>query len=91
HAITNIAPGVNGTDAVDVNQLNSAVQAAGAGWGVSAQGANATTVSSASPTGSTVDLNNTDGNIVVSKSKTSNNVSFNLAPSVNVANSLTVG
>ncbi|WP_198158925.1 hypothetical protein, partial [Ralstonia sp. NT80] len=42
-------------------------------------------------TGSTVDLKNTDGNIVVSKSSTSNNVSFNLANNVNVAGSVTVG
>ncbi|MCC8397493.1 YadA-like family protein [Paraburkholderia sp. MMS20-SJTR3] len=90
-AVTNIAPGVNGTDAVDVNQLNAVAKAAGAGWGISAQHANATTVSAVSPTGANVDLTNTDGNIVVSKTAASNDVTFGLAPTVNVANAVNVG
>ncbi|MCK8653411.1 YadA-like family protein, partial [Ralstonia insidiosa] len=76
---------------VNVSQLNAVNATAGAGWNVSAQGANATNVGPNSATGSTVDLKNTDGNIVVSKSSTSNNVTFNLANNVNVAGSVTVG
>ncbi|KAF1036133.1 MAG: Autotransporter adhesin UpaG [Burkholderia lata] len=91
NTITNVAAGVSGTDAVNVNQLNTVSAAANAGWDVSAQGANATNVGPNSTTGTKVDLNNTDGNIVVSKTATSNDVTFNLSNDVNVANSVTVG
>ncbi|MFX6182823.1 hypothetical protein ABTF56_21125, partial [Acinetobacter baumannii] len=33
-AVTNIAPGVNGTDAVDMNQLNAVSAVANKGWNV---------------------------------------------------------
>ena len=52
---------------------------------LTAQGANGSTVGA----GSTVDLNNTDGNIVVSKESSNNNVTFNLAKDLK-ADSLTI-
>ena len=52
---------------------------------LTAQGANGSTVGD----GSTVDLNNTDGNIVVSKESSNNNVTFNLAKDLK-ADSLTI-
>ena len=52
---------------------------------LTAQGANGSTVGD----GSTVDLNNTDGNIVVSKTASDNNVTFNLAKDLK-ADSLTI-
>ncbi|WP_157078799.1 hypothetical protein, partial [Ralstonia sp. NT80] len=42
--ITNVAAGTAPTDAVNVSQLNAVNATAGAGWNVSAQGANATNV-----------------------------------------------
>ncbi|WAC25235.1 hypothetical protein [Blastomonas sp. SL216] len=65
-------------------QLAQVNQAANAGWTVTAQGANGTNVAVASATGSAVDLNNSDGNVVVSKSTGSNNVTFNLAENIKV-------
>ena len=134
-AVTNVAPGVAGTDAVNVNQLTTvstgvdnlgqsvatslggtslynpvtdtvtaglAVGAttytnvqdaltavnttATAGWDISAQGANGTTVAP----GEAVDLNNGDGNIVVSKTAASDNVTFDLANDITV-DSVTAG
>lgn len=52
---------------------------------LTARGANGSTVGD----GSTVDLNNTDGNIVVSKTASDNNVTFNLAKDLK-ADSLTI-
>ena len=76
--ITNVARGTELTDAVNVEQLNEVKQSAtdaNKGWNISAQGANISTVK---PT-DTVDLNNTDNNITVSKTAESNNVTFNLS------------
>ena len=76
--ITNVARGAELTDAVNVEQLNEVKQSAtdaNKGWNISAQGANISTVK---PT-DTVDLNNTDNNITVSKTAESNNVTFNLS------------
>ena len=50
------------------------------GFNLTAQGANGTLVNA----GETVDLNNTDENIVIRKAATSNNVTFGLAPSITV-------
>jgi autotransporter adhesin len=94
--ITNVAAGrINGssTDAINGSQLfatNQAVSAIGQGWTVTAQGANATSVGVDSTTGNSVDLSNGDGNIVVTKSTTDNNVVFNLAPNV-ALNRVTAG
>ncbi|WP_150115365.1 hypothetical protein, partial [Pelagerythrobacter marensis] len=71
-------------------QLDLVNQTASAGWNVSAQGANATNVSVASATGADVDLNNADGNIEVTKTAGSNDVTFDLADDITV-NSLTAG
>ena len=81
------------TDAVNGSQLfatNQTVNTLGQGWTVSAQGANATNVGTASATGNSIDLKNSDGNIVVAKSTTSNDVSFDLANDIAV-NSVTAG
>ncbi|MBP5144141.1 hypothetical protein HUT00_36775, partial [Pseudomonas chlororaphis] len=49
--ISNVAAGVNGTDAVNVNQLNAVNTVAGAGWDVTAQGSNSSNVGVSSATG----------------------------------------
>ncbi|MCC8397571.1 YadA-like family protein [Paraburkholderia sp. MMS20-SJTR3] len=84
--ITNVAAGVSGGDAVNKDQLDQVSKTANAGWIISAQNDNATNV----VPGGSVDLNNTDQNIVVSKSATSNDVTFNLAKNLNV-DSVTMG
>jgi autotransporter adhesin len=84
--ITNVAAGVAATDGVNKSQLDAVGATANAGFNVSAQGANATNVAP----GQTVDLNNTDGNIVVSKTGADDNVSFDLADDITV-NSVTAG
>jgi autotransporter adhesin len=72
--ITNVAAGIDFTDAATVGQLEATTFALSKGWNVSAQGANASKVLA----GDSVDLNNTDGNITVSKTAGHNDVSFNL-------------
>ncbi|TKR57080.1 hypothetical protein D7I39_01975 [Allopusillimonas ginsengisoli] len=89
--ITNVAPGVAGTDAVNVNQLNKVDETANKGWHISASGANSSNVK---PDGM-VDLSPTDGNIVIEKLTTDNDIKFALADSldlgaVNVNKNLTV-
>ena len=80
--ITNVDTGIDNTDAVNVGQLNDAIGNANAnnGFDISAQGNNASTVKS----GSTVDLNNNDGNITVSKDANNNDISFDLNKDVNL-------
>ncbi|NOL51342.1 YadA family autotransporter adhesin [Pelistega suis] len=56
----------------------------GSGFTVTAQGANGSLVNP----GETVDMKNTDGNIVISKSADSNDVVYNLANDVKVGNSV---
>ena len=75
------------------DQLGSVYEVANAGWDVSAQGANATNVGVNSPTGNSVDLNNADGNIVVTKADDSNDVTFDLAENIDLGEngSLTTG
>ncbi|WP_440201968.1 YadA-like family protein [Actinobacillus pleuropneumoniae] len=81
NTITNVAPGVNGTDAVNKGQLDGVNATANAGWNLTTNGDN-TNASNVAPN-STVDLANTDGNIVITKA--GNNVTFDLN------NNLTVG
>ncbi|VEB26340.1 autotransporter adhesin [Actinobacillus lignieresii] len=76
-----MAPGVNGTDAVNKDQLDGVNATANAGWNLTTNGDN-TNASNVAPN-STVDLANTDGNIVITKA--GNNVTFDLN------NNLTVG
>ena len=83
NVITNVARGEATTDAVNVGQLNEVKQSAAdanKGWNISAQGANISTVKPSD----TVDLNNTDNNITVSKTAESNNVTFNLSKDIAV-------
>ena len=71
------------TDAVNGSQLQGVMNSAenaNKGWNVSAQGANTSTVKPSD----TVDLNNTDNNITVSKTAESNDVSFNLSKDIAV-------
>ncbi|MDA5132265.1 YadA-like family protein [Psychrobacter sp. ANT_H3] len=72
--ITNVAAGIDPTDAATVGQLEATTFALSKGWNVSAQATNASKVLA----GDSVDLNNTDGNITVSKTADHNDVSFNL-------------
>ncbi|MDP9899514.1 ESPR-type extended signal peptide-containing protein [Variovorax ginsengisoli] len=84
--LTNVAAGGADTDAVNVSQLKATDATANKGWNVSAQGANSTNVTP----GASVDLKNSDGNVVVSKTTDSNDVTFNLAKEL-AANSITTG
>ncbi|KAA0890599.1 YadA-like family protein [Pusillimonas sp. ANT_WB101] len=89
--ITNVAPGVAGTDAVNVNQLTKVDETANKGWHVSASGANSSNVK---PDGK-VDLLSTDGNMVIEKLATDHDIKFALADSlelgtVNISKNLTV-
>ncbi|WP_339663920.1 YadA-like family protein, partial [uncultured Psychrobacter sp.] len=83
NVITNVARGEATTDAVNVGQLNEVKQSAAdanKGWNLSAQ-SNESTISTVKPS-DTVDLNNTDNNITVSKTAESNNVTFNLSKDI---------
>lgn len=75
-----------GGQAATQEQLKNVYSTATQGWHITAQGANSTNVA---PNGK-VDLNNTDGNIQVTKTTTNNDVTFNLNPDVKV-NSVTAG
>ncbi|MFC5921118.1 YadA family autotransporter adhesin, partial [Neisseria weixii] len=68
------------------DQLKQVSAVANAGWNLTAQGANSSNVAASE----TVDLNNTDGNIVVSKEAGKDEVTFNLAKDITVG-SLTAG
>ena len=67
-------------DAVNGSQLNEVKKVANKGWNLTASGQNKTNVAP----DATVDLNNTDNNVVVSKNATDNNVTFNLAKNITV-------
>ena len=67
-------------DAVNGSQLNEVKKVANKGWNLTASGQNKTNVAP----DATVDLNNTDNNVVVSKNATDNNVTFNLAKNIAV-------
>ncbi|WGE79351.1 ESPR-type extended signal peptide-containing protein [Actinobacillus equuli] len=79
--ITNVANGVAPTDAVNVSQLDKVNATANAGWNIAANGKNQTNVKPSA----NVSLNNEDGNILITKSDTDNNVTFALN------NDLTIG
>ena len=68
------------------DQLKEVSNVANAGWNLTAQGENSSNVAA----NDTVDLNNTDGNIVVSKTADQDDVTFNLAKDINV-DSVTFG
>ncbi len=85
--ITNVAAGVNDTDAVNKAQLDAVTTTANAGWKLQANGTNESTVAP----NDTVSLNNTDKNIVISKETTDDNVTFNLAKDLTGLTSATFG
>ncbi len=68
------------TDAINGSQLYAVQQTAGAGWNLTAQGANSSNIAP----GATVDLRNGDGNIVVSKPSGTGVVTFDLAKNIMV-------
>ncbi|MBH0096433.1 YadA-like family protein [Psychrobacter sp. NZS113] len=86
--ITNVADGSALDDAVTVSQLNDVTETVNQGWDISAQG-NSNTVSNVGP-GGTVDFNSKNGNIIVSKEATSNDVSFELNDNLDL-NTVTTG
>ena len=78
--IINVAAGTQDSDAVNVSQLKAVNEVASKGWNLTTN-ADATTSSKVAP-GATVDLDNTDGNIVIGQ--TNNNVTFDLANTVTI-------
>ncbi|PHI41056.1 hypothetical protein CBG46_10360 [Actinobacillus succinogenes] len=78
NTITNVAPGVNGTDAVNVDQLNAVNATANAGWNLTANGNNSSNVKP----NDTVDLANKDGNVNITKD--GSNVTFDLSDTLNI-------
>ena len=80
--ITGVKAGTDDTDAVNVSQLKDVAKVANKGWNLTANGANSSNVAP----GETVDLNNTDGNIQITKNATDDNVTFNLNKTINVTN-----
>lgn len=84
--LTGLAAGRSDTDAVNVAQLKLLAESVGGGWNLTASGANSSNVAP----GESVDLKNTDGNIVISKESGSNDVLFNLSSSLKL-DKLTVG
>ncbi len=84
--ITGVKAGTDDTDAVNVSQLKDVEKVANKGWNLTANGENSSNVAP----GETVDLNNADGNIVITKNATDDNVTFNLAKNIKV-DSVTAG
>ena len=80
--ITNVEAGTDDKDAVNVSQLKDVEKVAKKGWNLTASGSNSSNVAP----GETVDLNNTDGNIQITKNATDDNVTFNLNKTINVTN-----
>ncbi len=78
---------IGGTGKGNLNDAIAAVKAtADKGWNLTAQGANSSNVGA----GESVDLNNSDGNIVISKTAADDNVTFDLADAITV-DSVTAG
>ena len=80
--ITNVGAGTDDKDAVNVSQLKNVEKVANKGWNLTANGENSSNVAP----GETVDLNNADGNIVITKNAADDNVTFNLNKTINVTN-----
>ena len=87
--ISGVGAGKADTDAVNVGQLKDVVAGANKGFNVTAQGKNESNVAN----GGSIDFNNTDGNIKVQKATGSNDISFNLNPSLDLGKegSITTG
>ncbi|MFN1123282.1 autotransporter adhesin, partial [Xylella fastidiosa subsp. fastidiosa] len=84
--LTGLAAGRSDTDAVNVAQLKLLAESVGGGWNLTASGANSSNVA----LGESVDLKNSDGNLLITKATDSNDVTFNLATALKV-DSLTTG
>ncbi|PID74359.1 MAG: hypothetical protein CSB32_01165 [Desulfobacterales bacterium] len=85
--IVNVAPGEiseTSTDAINGSQLWAFAQSNSGGWNITANGKDSSNVGP----GATVDFNNSDGNILISKD--GNNLTFNLNPDLKL-NSVTTG
>lgn len=82
--ITGLKAGEGDTDAVNVSQLKKVEEVANKGWNLTANGADSSNVKP----GDTVDLNNEDKNINITKN--GHNVTFNLAKDIKV-DSVTTG
>ena len=82
--ITGLQAGEDDTDAVNVSQLKKVEEVAKKGWNLTANGADSSNVKP----GETVDLNNKDNNISITKN--GHNVTFNLAKDIKV-DSVTTG
>ncbi|MGJ8525926.1 hypothetical protein LMG33818_001674 [Halomonadaceae bacterium LMG 33818] len=78
--ITNVAPGKNGTDAANINQLTDVSNVANKGWNVSTNG-DSKDASKVAP-GDTVDFTPTNKNLTINHS--GNNVSVGLADNLNL-------
>lgn len=78
--ITNVGAGENPNDAVNKSQLDEVRTLVGDGWNISANGKAESKV----VPGNKVDLNNTDSNIVISKTADSHNVTFDLAENISI-------
>ncbi|WGE84859.1 YadA-like family protein [Actinobacillus equuli] len=78
--ITNVSDGVNPLDAVNVQQLQKVNATANAGWKLQANHSNSSTVKP----NHTVSLNNTDGNIIISKATDDHNVTFGLNHTITI-------
>ncbi len=84
--LTGLAAGRSDTDAVNVAQLKLLAESVGGGWNLTASGANSSNVA----LGESVDLKNSDGNLLITKATDSNDVTFSLATALKV-DSLTTG
>lgn len=80
--ISNIANGVDDSDAVNMSQLNAVNATANAGWTLFTNNNDAT--KSIIRPNSTVSLNNQDGNIQITKTANDGNVTFTLNPTLNL-------
>ncbi|MCS2611087.1 YadA-like family protein [Halomonas sp. wenzhen-202101] len=76
--ITNLAPGVDSADAVNVDQLGAVSEVANRGWNVSADGGDTENVAP----GASVDFGNDDGNIVITRDGT--DLTFDLAKNIDL-------
>jgi len=85
--ITGVEAGADDKDAVNFSQLKDVEKVAKKGWNLTANGSNSSNVAP----DETVDLNNTDGNIQITKNATDDNVTFNLNKTINVTNVNAVG
>ncbi|VEI57893.1 autotransporter adhesin [Pasteurella multocida] len=87
--ISNIANGVDDSDAVNMSQLNAVNATANAGWTLFANNTEAT--KSVIKPNSTVSLNNKDGNIQITKTANDGNVTFALNTDLTLGKDGTTG